>query len=1253
MPAKSKTPARKSKDPCAELKRELKEAREQQAAVSDILRAISATAADVKPALRTIARHAMRLCQSVDARIWLVQGDRAKYLTGYGSIPPAKPGETVALDRTSGMGRAIVDRKAVHIKDAATASLRTFPMVRELQRRHGHRTLLSVPLMHEKRALGAITMRKMVVEPFTKRQIELVQTFANQAAIAIENVRLFKELQGRNAEITEALEQQTATAEILKVISSSPTDTQPVFDAIVKSGNRLFGGMIITLRLVTGDRTMPVASTLPLRMSDDTAALSSTDEGGPYTRAIVRREVVQVPDILAEEWVNDATKRRVKSRGFRASLSAPLLRENSAIGVINVMSTTPGSFTDKQIALLKTFADQAVIAIENVRLFNETKEALEQQTATAEILRVISSSPTEIQPVFDAILESATRLCEAHMANLLLHDGDTLLAVAQRGGSAEYAQWVMNRGPYRPVSGAMAHMLAEGRPVQVPDLMDSAGYRDRTPGAVALVKLAGARTSVLVPLLKEGRVVGGITIYRPEARPFSQKQIDLVSTFASQAVIAIENVRLFNETKEALEQQTVISEILRVIGSSPTDTQPVFDAIVKSGVHLFGGLDVSLRLVKGDQIFLIAATRPDWQSAGGIALNDYRLPQARAILHREIVQIVDGLNEDIPEVTRQRWEHRGIRALLIAPMVRGDEAIGTISVSRAMSGAFTDKEITLLKTFADQAVIAIENVRLFKELQQRNAEVTESLEQQTATAEILKVISSSPTDIQPVFDSILENATRLCGAHMANLRLYDGNRFANVAQRGVSPEYAKWVSDEAHKHSPQPDGGIGRMIAEKRPIHILDRRESSTYRNGSPTTVALVELGGARTFLAVPMLKEGQLIGGIGLFRPEVRAFTQKQIDLVSTFASQAVIAIQNVRLFKELQTRNTEVTESLEQQTATADILKVIASSPSNVQPVFDAILENACRLGDSQLAGVFRYDGTLLHIVATRNWPAEALASVSSRFPMLPDPRTASGRTVLTGEVVCLEDTLADATYDQSFAHAGGWRRMLGVPMMREGVSIGVIVVCWQEPGPIPQRQVTLLKTFADQAVIAIENVRLFNETKEALEQQTVTADILKVISSSPTDTQPVFDAIVKSGVRLFNGQDVALRLVKGDHRRPARNGGGPRMGDDRDHRHRHRPHARADGDVVSGLRAGRCLDHPQVWRHRAGACDQPALLPDDGGRYHGVERAGPGIDLYHPAAGRRRGRAARRDGWWRRRRYSTGRGILGDTHNIGGGR
>jgi signal transduction histidine kinase len=681
-----------------------------------------------------------------------------------------------------------------------------------------------------------------------------------------------------------------------------------VFDAIVKSGLHFFGGMNVSLRLIKGDHIETVASTLPVETTGGVFPVALGDESVPASRAVLRREVVQISDILApEDWVGPPARKRAENRGWRSMMCAPLLREGDALGVIAVSRATPGGFTDKQVALLKTFADQAVIAIENVRLFNETKEALEQQTATAEILKVISSSPTDVQPVFDAIVQSGVRLFDGLDVRLRLVRGDRVETVASsRGqqGPGEVFSVPLNDDGY-----VSPRALLRREVVHVPEI-DEEEWPDERMRQRA--KEVGWHAILCAPMLRENIAIGTIAVTRAKAGPFTDKEIALLRTFADQAVIAIENVRLFKELQtrnaevtEALEQQTATSEILQVISSSPTDVQPVFDAIVKSGVRLFDGLDVGLRLVKGDQVELVASTRAPGTVGELLPLRANYMASTRAILRREVVHIPDVSAEDtedwIREEYKERAVRRGYRGVVCAPMLREGKVVGSIVVTRAKPGPFSDKQIALLKTFADQAVIAIENVRLFKELQARNADVTESLEQQTATAEILKVISQSPTDTQPVFQAILANATRLCDASVSSLFLYDGEVLINVAHQNASPAFIEFL-----KHSrprPSRETTTRRAALERRTVHVADLLNDPEY---SPPEFQRKE--NARSVLSVPLMREDTLVGVVTMWRREVRPFTEKQIALVQTFADQAVIAIENVRLFKEIQEKGRQL---------------------------------------------------------------------------------------------------------------------------------------------------------------------------------------------------------------------------------------------------------------------------------------------------------------------------------------------------------
>ena len=566
-------------------------------------------------------------------------------------------------------------------------------------------------------------------------------------------------------------------------------------------------------------------------------------------------------------------------------------------------------------------------------------EAVEQQTATSEVLRVIASSPTDIQPVLDTVAENAARLCDARDADILRAEGDILRRVASYGAMPRVHELPITRG----IPGSRA--VIDRQTVHVHDLQ--AGIETDFPDARTAQQLSATRTILAAPLLREGVAIGCIAVRRMEVRPFTDKQIKLLETFADQAIIAIENARLFHELthrtgeletsnaqlREALDQQTATSDILRIIASSPTDIQPVLEAVAESATRLCEAHDAYIGQVVGDILRLNAHSRDASQQRDVLITRGHIAGQA--IVDRRTVHIHDLAAEPEGNLQAPSWRSLGIRTVLATPLMREGVAIGTIIIRRMEIRPFTEKQIALLKTFANQAVIAIENVYDLKELQERNRDLTEALEQQTATGEVLRVIASSPTELQPVLDTVIANAVRLIGAEHGHIRQYDGEFLQLVAYDKVSAEGAAAFQEKPVR--PGRETGPGRAFLERKPIHIPDVELDPTFE------LPPVRL---RTFLAVPMLREGIPIGTISIWRETVAPFTERQIELVTTFADQAVIAIENVRLFRELQERNRDLTEALEQQTATSEILRVIASSPTDIQPVLDVVAENAARV-------------------------------------------------------------------------------------------------------------------------------------------------------------------------------------------------------------------------------------------------------------------------------------------------------------------
>jgi GAF domain-containing protein len=554
---------------------------------------------------------------------------------------------------------------------------------------------------------------------------------------------------------------------------------------------------------------------------------------------------------------------------------------------------------------------------EVARLTRELSEALERQAATSEVLQIISESPGDLQPVLASMLENAVRICDATFGNIYRWDGEALHILASHNTPPAFAE-DRRRSPYRPYpKSPVGRMLATKTLVHVSDVMEEDVYTKRLdPVAVAAVTLAGIRTLLGVPLLNKGEMIGVFFLSRQEVRPFTDKQIGLVENFAAQAVVAIENTRLLNELRqrtadlsEALEQQTATANVLEIISRSAFDLRAVFETLTESSVKLCAADRAFIFQFDGELLRMAAFYNASAEFAEWVKDHPIRpgthSGAARAALERRTVHIPD-VQAD-PEFTYGAKDFEAVRTVLAVPILKGDDLLGVMIMNRLEVRPFSDQQIALVETFAHQAAIAIENVRLLDALRRRTTDLTEALEQQTATSEVLKVISRSPGDLEPVFAATLESAARICDANFGNIFRWDGDALLLVATHNTPSAFA-----EARGRLPlRPNrvNPIGHMLATQRTVHITDLAEDERYtERRDPDVVIAVELGGIRTFVAVPMLKESILIGAFVVYRQEVRPFTDKQIEHVQNFAAQAVIAVENARLMNELRERTSQL---------------------------------------------------------------------------------------------------------------------------------------------------------------------------------------------------------------------------------------------------------------------------------------------------------------------------------------------------------
>ncbi len=1127
--------------------RELQRRLEREAATKEILSVISQSRDDETPVFRAILDRAERLCDAQGSGLQLVNeaGTHLLMMGSKGEDKGSFPvGHTFDLREPLGICIAVNEARVVQTEDLKDTDLYRagHPGRVKLVDVEGSRTHLNVPLLKNGVAFGNITLSRKEVRPFTADEIALVEAFADQAVIALENVRQFRAVQ-------QSLARQTATSSILRVISGSPTDVQPVFDVIVSTATQLLRCDAAHVHLTDGTYYWPAASAMGggvmttdtvieriRKMSDLTTA-----DGMPKflvdaalnfpSRAITSKSMLHVPDWSVADLPPHEVKRR-EELGFEASLFLPLMRGDTCVGLLSFAQQSPREFTEAEIALAESFRDQAMIALENTRLFAETQEALEQQEATSEVLRVISNSTSDIQPVFDMIARSATELCGSRFCMVWRYDGARMDYCASYGFDAEFIESYRANWPALPLEGSLTKAVIDAREVvRVQDAYDES-YSDH-----ATARRYGFRQMIGVPVLQGDTLWGAIIMGWPDGEAPKKSDIDLARTFAGQASIAIENARLFNETQEALEQQTATAEVLKVISQSAFDLPTVLQALIEAAAELCEASICILFDRVGDELHLGAnvGCSPE--------MIDYHNRNPHKLSRENIAgrAVLDGRTQHVPDIqldpdfaNPKSVALGGWRSIIAVPLIRDGEVIAVLDLARPTPGPFTPRQIELVETFADQASIAINNVRLLRETQERTAEAVEALEYQTATSEVLDVISRSPNELMPVLDAILEVAARICDPQYAYVALLnpDDGLYHMVTTLNCDAEFFEYL--KAHPMKPEPGTCTGRTAMLGETVYIENTETDDTYE-----WKEAARRGAFQSTVGVPLIKDGVVVGVISLAHSKPYAFAAKQIRLVETFAAQAVIAISNTRLFEEVQARTAEVTEALVREQASAEILQVINEAKSDLQPVFDLIVQKSAELCGAQFCTLDRFDGEFYHFCSQYGFSEDAMGEFQAGYPYAYEPGEADIITMVvdTGEVAHIADAQEqEEELSRDLAKRADFRRLLGVPIRAAGRSVwGVIALGWPDISPPAPAHIELVQSFANQASIAIENARLLRETQErtaevteALEQQKASAEILSVISQSVEDTQPVFEKILESCRHLFGGEELDVLLI-----------------------------------------------------------------------------------------------------------------------------
>ena len=1053
-----------------------------QTAMAEVLRLISEHPGELSNVLQGILAQARKLCDADQGYVILIRDDETAIVAAEASPSGSLAGRVLPpVKQYQGIDQPMMfdDLQSRYAADDHS-------VVAEFVRATQDRSKMVVPLVRQGKHIGNIHLARREVRPFTPAQAPILQAFADQAVIAVTNAGLFNDL-------AESLARQEAMTDLLNAVSTARTDLAPVFDVLARHADRLCGGTGALVAMRQGDGLVVVAGAGVIAKPEIRGNVIPIDDSTLFGAAAKHREIIHIrnwDDEPADRYP-DAPSRRL---GAKSALTIPMVRDDVALGVFAFSRLVPGGYADAEVSLLKTFVDQATVAVDNARLLieiekrnSELAESLELQTATGAILELISANPGDLRKVFDGIVAQAARLCDADSAGINRLEGVELVLEAT---SYEH------------------HQDRVGRRLPIPREQDWWTTPHFIDDLAAVLNVpAEIRSTLSVPLIVDDMPYGTLGLTRSEVRPFEPRHGRIAQVFAEQAAIAISNAKLFNDLDESLARQRAMTEILDAVSTARFDLQPVFDRIAEHASRLCDSSAGVVSLRHGDEVQFasgkssgISSGSYMWERGG---LDDTSLSGA-TILSGKAITVDDWDNRPADQFPASPVPRTTGIEVACLPMLRDGVAVGSILVTRPMRGGYAGAEVSLLQTFANQAAIAVENARLLREIEQRNAELAQSLELQTATGAILQLISANPGDLRKVFDGIVAQAARLCDADGAGINMLEGDALVLMA---TSHEDQHAVGRYRTPIPARTDLSVTQFVDD---LSALDPRTN------------------LRSIVGVPLLVDGTIWGRLHLYRTEVRPFEPRHGRIAEVFAEQAAIAIGNARLFNDLD-------ESLARQRAMTEVLDAVSTSRLDLAPVYDAVVRHADRLGGGTGALIVVRDGDELIAVAQAGPAARA---IGNRLAI--DDSSPLGHAALTGETIHVRDwsTLPPEVYPNSVGRGTGRSSSLVVPMVRNGVTVGVVGFAGDTAGGFSDDQVSLLQTFAGQAAIAVDNARLLreieqrnNELAESLELQTATGEILQLISANPGDLPKVFDGIVSQAARLCDADNAAILRREGE--------------------------------------------------------------------------------------------------------------------------